>query len=155
MFSRDDHDPPIDRIIDTASREEYEREIAELEAAGIPYRGSGDWEAVQNRRGDGHPEEQQWRIVVYQQSGDQRPPEQEMALAIDQYERGGWELVWRRDDPHRARVRILRPEYLRSPYTSMPEEMVTTPTGSRYACRDITIGEDGRATWTNVDCDSD
>ena len=67
MRNGDEHQDITSHVLTLDTEEAYERELAALEAAGIPHQPLGDrsggW---QHTHSDAPPQRRQWRIVVYQ-----------------------------------------------------------------------------------------
>ncbi|HUG13960.1 MAG TPA: hypothetical protein VMM78_02985 [Thermomicrobiales bacterium] len=71
MLSNDNHTDATSKVLNLETGEEYECELAALEAAGIPHRALGGHAGgLQNLRGDAPPQRQQSRIVVYPKPSD-------------------------------------------------------------------------------------
>jgi hypothetical protein len=86
-----------------------------------------------------------------------RTPHQEIDVCIAQHQRAGCTLVWREDNPPRARMCLVVEAVAHVPVekgaTLSPAGRVYRP--GKITCLDITIGHDGRALWAIVPCGSD
>jgi hypothetical protein len=69
--------------------------------------------------------------------------------SVAQHERHGWTLLWRADDPPRARMRLVV-----EPPERLPMGMVGRPAslGRQMVCRDIMLDDAGRVVWPTVPC---
>lgn len=84
-------------------------------------------------------------------SGDRPDPWALIDASVAQHERHGWTLLWRAEEPPRARMRLVV-----EPPERVPLGMVVKPAGMgrHMTCRDIMLDDDGRVVWPNVPCDT-